>query len=136
MPLKHIKVILVAALIFVVAYASASEVGISQLGFVGSSLASVPSGYQVKVKFIVERSADSGMIYVSGVELKFDREVASGASIYVNLLDQGGEVVAYADYTTDVQSNKFTIPLTRVINGGKGVAPESVASVTVTLSES
>lgn len=133
MSLKYIKVMLVAALIFVVIYASASEVNISQLGFVGSGTTSISNGYHVKTKFVIERSADKE-IYVSGIELKFDREVTNGSSIHINFLDKNGEVIAYADYTTDAQSKEFTVPLTPIIAGSK-VHAENVASVTVTLSE-
>jgi len=124
---------LAAALIFVVVYASASEVNISQLGFVGGNIKSIPNGYQVKTKLVIERSANKE-IYVSGIELKFDREVAASSSIYINLLDNNGEVIAYADYTTSTQNKEYTIPLTPT-NTTSTIHPQNVASITVTLTE-
>ena len=130
---KYVQVMLAAALIFVVVYASASEVDISQLGFVGGSIKSVPNGYQVKTKLVIERSADKE-ICVSGIELKFNREVAAGSSIYINLLEKNGGVIAYADYTTSTQNKEYTIPLTPT-NATSKINPQNVASITVTLTE-
>jgi len=127
------KIAVVAGLLFMLTYALAAELGL-ETGFVGSSTADVSGSYNVKIKSVVTRGF-LGKFTVSAVELKADKALPAGTEIYVNVLDNVGDVIGTGQITlsSEVPKNgKITVTITPA-DGAMIVPPAAVESYQVSI---
>jgi len=83
--------------IFFVSYALAAVMNIQGVTFLGGGEAEVTSPNVTGVSWIIERQGNRWM--VAGVSLRFDSDLPSGSTIYVELIDSGGNAIASGSLT-------------------------------------
>ncbi|MEM2130689.1 MAG: hypothetical protein QXZ70_08845 [Candidatus Bathyarchaeia archaeon] len=126
------KTAIVAGLLFILAYALAAQLTISEVGFVGSGTKDVSGSYEVKLKAVPTRVTGTKDVYVNAIEIKCATDLPEGSKIFITILGASGAYLGSADteLTDDLTANhKLSISVTPA----NTIRPDQIQSYEVSI---
>ncbi|MCS7114059.1 MAG: hypothetical protein RMJ15_08310 [Nitrososphaerota archaeon] len=126
---NSLTTVLWATLLFVATYTLAATMDPQTMGTLGGGEANVNHNLKVDVvKWVLDKVGNR--IMVTGAELSFNSDMPEGTSIYVELIDGTGNVIAHGQKTLmgDLPASNSTVIIFNI-----EVRPRDVSSIAVTV---